>query len=61
MLQMISEMKLSKLLCHLKKHSTTYQLIDIKNNVLLTLDLKEVSKALELNLENFYIIAEEII
>ncbi|AFE52055.1 surfeit locus protein 1 (surf1) [Rickettsia prowazekii str. Dachau] len=31
---------------------------DIKNNVWLTLDLKEASKALKLNLENFYIIAE---
>ncbi|WP_218460194.1 SURF1 family protein [Rickettsia sp. TH2014] len=31
---------------------------DIKNNVWLTLDLKEASQTLELNLENFYIIAE---
>ena len=32
---------------------------DIKNNVWLTLDLKAASKALGLNLENFYIIEEE--
>lgn len=31
---------------------------DIKNNVWLTLDLKEAYQTLELNLENFYIIAE---
>ncbi len=31
---------------------------DIKNNVWLTLDLKEASQTLELNLEDFYIIAE---
>ncbi|MCC8467250.1 MAG: SURF1 family protein [Rickettsia endosymbiont of Eriopis connexa] len=31
---------------------------DIKNNVWLTLDLKEASQTLELNLENFYIITE---
>ncbi|GAA5252109.1 SURF1 family protein [Candidatus Rickettsia kedanie] len=31
---------------------------DIKNNVWLTLDVKEASQTLELNLENFYIITE---
>merc|ERR1712035_196913 len=31
---------------------------DIKNNVWLTLDLKEASQTLELTLEDFYIIAE---